>query len=76
YFGFRIGEVSSPARYFPEASSISFSRSVIYGIGVLKTALKYRLQKQGLREYPIFDENGKGLLPFDSDGKGKGSSEK
>ncbi len=37
--GFRIGEISCPTRYFPEASSINFSRSVIYGLGVLKCAI-------------------------------------
>ena len=48
WFGFRIGEVSCPTRYFPEASSINFSRSVIYGVGVLGTALQYRLARMGL----------------------------
>ena len=46
--GFRIGEVSCPTRYFPEASSINFRRSVIYGVGVLGTALQYRLARMGL----------------------------
>ena len=36
-FGFRLGEVSCPTKYFPEASSINFSRSVTYGLGVLRT---------------------------------------
>lgn len=48
YFGFRIGEISCPAKYFPEASSISFLRSTIYGLGVLRTAAEYRLRKWGL----------------------------
>jgi len=48
WFGFRIGEVSCPTRYFPEASSINFRRSVIYGVGVLGTALQYRLARMGL----------------------------
>ncbi|MDO8427569.1 MAG: glycosyltransferase family 2 protein [Deltaproteobacteria bacterium] len=61
YFGFRIGEISCPTKYFTEASSINFRRSVIYGFGVLSTALKFRLQKMGLKESPIFDKNGKGL---------------
>ncbi len=42
-FGFRIGEVSCPCRYFPEASSIDFRRSLLYGLGVLRTSLLYRL---------------------------------
>lgn len=56
YFGFRIGEISCPTRYFPEASSINFSRSVMYGIGVLSTAMKFRLQKSGVAKYSIFSQ--------------------
>ncbi len=44
-FGSRIGEVSCPTRYFPEASQISFRRSVRYGLGVLATSVMYRLWK-------------------------------
>jgi len=54
YFGFRIGEISCPARYFEEASSINFSRSVTYGFGVLGTTMKYVLNKRGLVASPIF----------------------
>ena len=39
--GFRVGELSCPTRYFDEASSISFRRSVTYGLGVLRTAVEY-----------------------------------
>jgi glycosyltransferase involved in cell wall biosynthesis len=46
--GYRIGEVSCPTKYFAEASSINFRRSVIYGLGVLKTALQFRLCRMGL----------------------------
>ncbi len=46
-FGFEIGEISCPTRYFPEASSINFSRSVQYGFGVLATAIAYRLHCWG-----------------------------
>jgi glycosyltransferase involved in cell wall biosynthesis len=42
HYGFAIGEVSCPARYFPEASSIDFARSVRYGLGVLATSLEFR----------------------------------
>lgn len=52
--GARIGEISCPTRYFPEASSINFRRSSIYGLGVLKTALEYRLAKWGVYRAPIF----------------------
>jgi len=54
YFGFQIGEISCPTRYFPEASSINFRRSVVYGIGVLKTSVQYRLQRWGLVQSAIF----------------------
>jgi hypothetical protein len=44
-FDMRIGEVSCPTKYFPEASQISFARSLRYGLGVLKTSVAYRLWK-------------------------------
>ncbi len=53
--GFRIGEVSCPTLYHPEASSINFRRSVVYGLGVVETALLYRLDKWGLYHSPLFD---------------------
>ena len=46
--GFSIGELSCPTRYFPEASSINFRRSVTYGLGVLGVSLQYRLHKWGM----------------------------
>jgi glycosyltransferase involved in cell wall biosynthesis len=55
YFGFRVGEISCPTRYFPEASSINFQRSVVYGIGVLWTSLRFRLQHWRVARFPIFD---------------------
>ena len=61
YFGFRVGEVSCPAKYFEEASSISFRRSVTYGIGVLKTAIKCFFSKREYKHYPIFNPDGKKL---------------
>lgn len=61
YFGFRIGEVSCPTKYFPEASSINFRRSVKYGLEVLKTTLQFALQKWGLGHYRIFDREGRRL---------------
>jgi glycosyltransferase involved in cell wall biosynthesis len=61
HFGFRIGEISCPTKYFSEASSINFSRSVQYGLGVLKVAFEYRLQRIGLARYPIFDPRGRKL---------------
>ncbi|MGB9081279.1 MAG: hypothetical protein WCD00_08265, partial [Desulfuromonadaceae bacterium] len=52
--GFRIGELSCPTKYFPEASSINFRRSVTYGLGVLGTALSYRISRMGLLRGKIF----------------------
>lgn len=43
--GFEIGEISCPTKYFPEASSINFKRSVKYGLGVLWESIKYCLTK-------------------------------
>jgi glycosyltransferase involved in cell wall biosynthesis len=62
YFGYRIGEVSCPTRYFPEASSINFRRSVTYGLGVLGTCIGYRLQKWHLAHRRIFDRNGRSVV--------------
>jgi len=53
---FRIGEVSCPTKYFPEASSINFRRSVQYGFGVLATAALFRLAKMGLVSPAIFSD--------------------
>src|SRR6202050_4953075 len=54
YFGYRIGEVSCPTKYFDQASSINFSRSVKYGFGVLTTSIKSRLQKLGIVRFRLF----------------------
>jgi len=48
WHGFTIGEVSCPTKYFPEASSINFRRSLKYGFGCLETALAFRLAKMRL----------------------------
>ena len=61
WFGFQIGEISCPARYFPEASSINFRRSVKYGLGVLGTALEYRATRLGLTLSSRFAESGRKL---------------
>jgi len=61
YFGYRIGEVSCPTKYFKEASSINFRRSVTYGFGVLATTLKCRLQKMGLARLRLFSATGRKL---------------
>jgi len=52
--GARIGEISCPTRYFPEASSINFRRSAIYGLGVLRTSVLFRLAKWGIYKTKYF----------------------
>lgn len=54
YQNFRIGEISCPTKYFKEASSINLKRSIIYGLGVLKTSIEYRLNKLGLISNKLF----------------------
>src|ERR1700747_922497 len=61
YFGYRIGEVSCPTKYFEEASSINFRRSVTYGLGVLATTLQFALQRAGLGGFRIFSQKGRKL---------------
>ncbi len=69
YFDFPIGEVSCPTRYFEEASSINFPRSVKYGLGVVITSVKFVLQKLEWAKFRIFDPHGRGLkaAPYYSD---------
>jgi len=61
YFGYRIGEVSCPTRYFEGASSIGFRKAVRYGVGVVITTLKYLLHRVKLRKDPLFDPQGRRL---------------
>lgn len=61
YFGFRIGEISCPTKYFQEASSISFRRSVNYGFGVLGTSLRLALQRLGVVRLRLFSTTGRKL---------------
>lgn len=56
YAGYEIAEVTCPTKYFIEASSINFSRSVKYGFGVLNTSIKFRLQKMHLGKFAIFEK--------------------
>jgi hypothetical protein len=65
HFGFRIGEVSCPTKYFEEASSINFRRSVKYGFGVLGTSVQFKLNKWGMVDLPRFSKNGKKLEPME-----------
>jgi glycosyltransferase involved in cell wall biosynthesis len=55
YKRYRIGEISCPTKYFPEASSINFRRSVVYGLGVLRVSISFRLARMGFARDTIFD---------------------
>ncbi len=54
FAGFRIGEISCPTRYFPEASSVNFAGSVRYGLGVVRTSLQFRAARWGLGGGAVF----------------------
>ena len=58
FFGYSIAEITCPTKYFEEASSINFSRSVTYGLGVLETAARFRLHKLGWLDSKIYDGQG------------------
>lgn len=61
YHEFEVGEVSCPAAYFEEASSINFRRSVRYGLGVIATSFQLFAQRRGWASFPIFDAKGRRL---------------
>ncbi len=61
YFGFRLGDVPVPVRYFAEASSINFVRSTKYGLQTLSTVTKYLLQSCHLGRFGMFRGKGNGL---------------
>ena len=63
HFGFRVGEISTPTRYFAEASSINFSRSVKYGLGVLDTSIRFRLHRMKVFRSRLFRVRAQTLLP-------------
>jgi glycosyltransferase involved in cell wall biosynthesis len=54
YAGFEIAEITCPTKYFDDASSINFRRSVKYGMGVVKTSVEYFFQKTGIMKNPKF----------------------
>jgi len=54
YFGFRIGDLPVPCRYMGEASSINLNRSIVYGIGTIKTLFQYTLQRLHLVKLGLF----------------------
>ncbi len=57
FAGYEIAEVTCPTKYFEDASSINFKRSVIYGLGVLRTSLQYRLQKWKITKFKYLTPN-------------------
>ena len=61
YYGFNIGELSCPTKYFPEASSINFIRSCKYGFGVLSVSIKYFLANLGIYKSKIFRKDAQKL---------------
>jgi len=61
HLGFRIGEVSCPTKYFKEASSINFRRSLKYGFGVLTTTLQFALQELRVIDLRRFNAHGRKL---------------
>jgi glycosyltransferase involved in cell wall biosynthesis len=72
-FGFRIGEISCPTRYFEEASSINFRRSVKYGLGVLLTTASFVAHRIGIAKSPLFDTTGRKVASTYSSGIAHGS---
>ena len=57
YAGYEMAEITCPTKYFDDASSINIKNSSIYGIGVLKTSIQYRLQKWGILKNIIYKKN-------------------
>ncbi len=59
YAGFEIAEITCPTKYFPEASSINFNRSIKYGLGVLNTSITHRLNKIGILHSKMYQSKNK-----------------
>ena len=64
YFGSRIGDIPVPARYFPEASSVDFKNSVIYGVQTLWTLVRYLAHTLGIKRSPLFRARSSKVGPF------------
>jgi glycosyltransferase involved in cell wall biosynthesis len=54
YAGYEVAEVTCPTRYFKEASSIGFMKSIIYGLGVMQVSFKHALQKTGIFKFDLY----------------------
>lgn len=61
YFGYEVAEVTCPAKYFEEASTINWWRSVGYGVGVLRTTARYLAARAGLKPHPLLSAGGRML---------------
>ena len=61
YFGYEIAEITCPARYFEDASSINWWRSIRYGLGVLRATLRYVFARTGLKTHPMLNAEGAAL---------------
>ena len=61
YYGFKMGEISCPTKYFPDASSINLRRSIKYGFGVLGVSVEYFLANLGVYKSKIFRNDAKKL---------------
>ena len=57
FAGFHIGEITCPTKYSPDSSSINFKRSMIYGMGVLKTSFCHFLQRTHIAKFKIYKQN-------------------
>jgi len=64
FFGYRLGEISCPTKYFPEASSISFRKSLKYGLQVLAVSLKFRMQRWHMMKAEIFSIEADEIAPI------------
>ncbi len=62
FFGYEIAEITCPCRYFDDASSINARRSMVYGLGVLRTTLRYLASRNGWRQDALFSASGTTLL--------------
>jgi hypothetical protein len=58
-FGFQIGEISCPTKYFEDASSINFKRSLQYGLGVLATTVSFVAHRLGIIRAARFGASGR-----------------
>ena len=61
YSGYEIGEITCPTKYFDDASSINFRRSLLYGLGVIGTSFSYFLQKTGISQFNIYKKPNTGI---------------